>query len=75
MRTAAAADGLLVRQVDGAALLSLLGLAHGERVGGVDGGEVADFAGKGRAGELAVKGVEFEGVGCRKWRSERAART
>ena len=65
MRAASASAGLLVGQVDGAALLSLLGFAHGERVGGINGREVADLAGKGRAGELAVKAVEIEGVGYR----------
>ena len=50
MGAPAAAGGLLVGQVDHAFRSALVGLAHGQYVGGVDGREVANLAGEGRPG-------------------------
>ena len=51
MRAASAPRGLLVGQVDHALRSTFLSLTHSQGIGGVNGREVANVAGKGRAGQ------------------------
>ena len=55
MGAASASRGLLVGQVDHAFRSALLGLTHGQHIGGVDGREIANVAGEGRAGQSSVE--------------------
>ena len=55
MGSPAAAGGLLVSQVNHAFRSALRGLLHCQHIGGVDGREVANVAGKGRSGQRGVK--------------------
>ncbi len=55
MGSPAAPGGLLVGQIDHALRSALLGLPHGQHIGGVDGREVANVAGKGSAGQRGVR--------------------
>ena len=70
MGSSTAAGGLLVSQVNHAFRSALGGLVHCQYIGGVNGWEVTNFAGKGGSGQRGVEGrqivcVFFRGVGHR----------
>src|ERR1700677_4965438 len=62
MGSAATPRGLLIREVDHAFRGVLPGLLHGEHVGRMNGGEVANLACEGSPGKGSIEGWEVVGV-------------
>ena len=62
MVAASATGSLLVGDVDGAMLLTLVGFLHRQRVGGMNGREVADAAVKRSVSERGVEGRKVERI-------------